>query len=77
MSELDGNIPIEKILAELNEARLKLDAAVEEEKAASARLTDAQNVYNGTTRRLDVAMRKLRESAPKDTDWNREEGRQA
>ena len=70
MSELEGNKTILQMLAELTNARVKLDAAIEEDKAADRRLSDARNVFNGVTKRLDAAYKKFRESAPWNTDWH-------
>jgi chromosome segregation ATPase len=70
MSELDGNKTIEQLLAELQEARKRLDETTEAEQAARMQSTNARNVYNGLTKRLDAAYAKLRASAPRDTDWN-------
>jgi hypothetical protein len=72
MSELDSNKTIEQLLSELMQARADLDAAEASEKQASNRLSDARNVFNGVTKRLDIAYRKLRESAPRSTDWHSE-----
>jgi hypothetical protein len=71
MSELDRNKTIEQLLTELTEARKRLDETTEAERTARSQRIDAVNVFNGVTKRLDAAYRKLRESAPHDTDWSR------
>jgi hypothetical protein len=70
MIELDGNKTIEQLFVELQAARLKLEEAIEQEKAIDHRLTDARNVFNGITKKLDAAYKKLRESAPWNTEWH-------
>jgi len=63
------NETIEQLLAQLQEARKDLDEKTAEEQSARNRHVDARNVYNGITKKIDVAMRKLREGYPQDSDW--------
>ncbi len=71
---------IEQLLAELNEAKLKLEQATEQERKdqveaaeleakARNRVRDALDVYNGISRRIDEAIAKIKAAAPSCTAW--------
>ena len=70
MSTLDGSPKtLEQLFLELKAAGDALEVARTEASTASNRSTDALNVYNGITKQIDAAMRKLREGAPRSTNW--------
>ncbi len=73
MSELDGNKAIEQLFAELAQARVAFDAATEAEKDYANKKRDALNLSNGISKRIDAAVRKMRESAPPGTAWSTEQ----
>jgi hypothetical protein len=71
---------LEQLLTEQREAEKALLAAMEQEKKeneearqivvkAENRTRDALNVFNGLTKRIDVALQKMRESSPLGTAW--------
>jgi hypothetical protein len=62
---------IEQLLAELKGAHDALEAAKAEVSKANNRHTDALNVFNGITHKLDAAMAVLRRAAPEQTDWQK------
>lgn len=74
MSALEGSPKtLEQLLADLKQAGEALEKAREDAKVASHRETDATNVFNGIAKEVDMAMEKIKKTAPHGTNWS--EGR--
>lgn len=75
--------PLDQLLIDLEEAKKRLlqvceqkkvdfEAAAELEAKATARVHDAQNVYNGIAKKIDAELLRLHQGAPPGTAWAEE-----
>ena len=62
------------IASELEQAMKELEARKATENAARSRTTEATNMVNRLQKEFDEAVKKFKESAPRESDWRRSLG---
>lgn len=73
MDDETGGTVLGKLLNELAEFQMAYSVATMEEESARAKRTELLNRVNGAQAAIDKAFAALRKSAPRESDWSRNE----